>query len=249
MTFVQKLAWYCFEGAGRSLLPTYCGVVCIGDSHEWDEVSMNFHIVICILFRWHHGGTNRKCIFWSFLLFMWWLLKEPLWCWVDHCPSSASHSDLEESIRAAITSCFLVLFLSLWPVLSSRRARSSGTFFCLKKASVNGGCCSCGGGGGCCCGGGGGCCCGGAVDIRATFFAASIFPPSNQNEVSFFSYLRLTRAMPSNLSCLFSTSRRFVAASHRFIFRWKYRRMSSFFFSTPVLYRSVYQQAFPILNR
>ena len=49
----------------------------------------------------------------------------------------------------------------------------------------------------------------------------------------FFSYFHLIRAMTSNLSCLFSTSRRLVAASHRFIFRWKYRRMSSFFFSTP----------------
>ena len=73
----------------------------------------------------------------------------------------------------------------------------------------------------------------GVVEIRTTFLAASCFPPSNQNDAFLFVYTRFSLSYSLSTSCRFSTSRRFVAASQRLIFRWKYRRRSSFFFSTP----------------
>lgn len=73
----------------------------------------------------------------------------------------------------------------------------------------------------------------GVVDIRTTFLAASCFPPLTQNDAFLFVYTRFSLSYSLSTSCRFSTSRRFVAASQRLIFRWKYRRRSSFFFSTP----------------
>ena len=61
------------------------------------------------------------------------------------------------------------------------------------------------------------------------------FYPNQEPRTSERYKCRVQQSLSS--SCRFSTSSRFVAASHRLIFRWKYHRKSSFFFSTPVVYK------------
>ena len=63
---------------------------------------------------------------------------------------------------------------------------------------------------------------GGAVQILHTFFPSSLF-----------SYPCFTHSCPRSSFWSFSATRRLVTASQRLLFRWKYRRRSSFFVSTP----------------
>ena len=120
-------------------------------------------------------------------------------------------------------SCFLVFLENTFPVCSTKRASSSFAFIFLSLSwlstflsSVMAFCSMAG------------------VDIRTTFLAASCFPPSLQNKDFLFTYERFSLQQSLRTSCRFSTNNRFVAASQRLIFLWKYLRRSSFFFSTPV---------------
>ena len=117
-------------------------------------------------------------------------------------------------------SCFLVFLVNIFP-FSNSRARSSVTFIFFSCSWLY-----------CCCGGVCVIVSCGVVDIWTTFFAASCFPPSNQNDSFLFIYFRFSRSQSPSPSCRFSTSSRFFAASQRLIFLWKYLRKSSFFFST-----------------
>ena len=75
--------------------------------------------------------------------------------------------------------------------------------------------------------------CARVVEIRMTFLADSSLPLSTQKEILFFLVGGLILSISLNTSWRFSTSKRFVAASHLLILRWKYLRKSSFF-STPI---------------
>ena len=120
------------------------------------------------------------------------------------------YSDLgcvSELNKAFIKSCFLDLGFIFFPVLCSSRVMRSRTFFFLRTLTVIG--------------------CGVGVadrievEILATFFAAFCLPPSIQYKLSLFSYGCLALSSSLSSSCLFSTSSRFVAASHLLILRWK----------------------------
>ena len=70
-------------------------------------------------------------------------------------------------------------------------------------------------------------------EIRGYFLATSFLPPLHQKASSLLMYLRGCLWYSRKVSWRFSMRRRLVQASHLFILRWKYRRKSSFFFSTP----------------
>ena len=63
---------------------------------------------------------------------------------------------------------------------------------------------------------------GGAVQILLTCFPSSLF-----------SYPCFTHSCPRSSFWSFSATRRLVTTSQRLLFRWKYRRRSSFLVSTP----------------
>lgn len=75
----------------------------------------------------------------------------------------------------------------------------------------------------------------GSSEMRGYFLASFCLPPLYQNTSSFLRYFRGCLWNSCKVSCRFSTRRRLVHASYLLIFLWKYRRKSSFFFSTPVV--------------
>ena len=130
-----------------------------------------------------------------------------------------------ERVQVKFTKSYLVGNLQ-WTescvIKTARRERSSVTFIFLSCARVRVSCwvvVSL--------------CCGSTVEMRGTFLAASCLPPSIQNDAFLFTYSLFSLRYSLKASWRFSTRSTFVAASQRFIFRWKYRLMSSFFFSTP----------------
>lgn len=114
-------------------------------------------------------------------------------------------------------SCFLLLLLNVLPVMLVKREGSSVTFIFLSSARVR-----------VSCWGVVSFFCGSTVEMRGTFLAASSLPPSSQNEFRLLTYSLFSRWYPLKAYWRFSTRSRFVAASQRFIFRWKYRLISSF---------------------